>query len=235
VASELFGPKRRKDPHALAFDEAGTRKGRLSIVIKTLALGTLVIGLVAAVGVYIYSRATIETPAYVVERQEARFEVRLYPELTLAQLTTEPESRRAAVQSAFNPLARYIFARDRSGDKIAMTAPVVQTPQGGAWVVSFIMPAGMNVQNLPSPSGDVRLVTEPARRMAVLRFSGSWTDARFDAAAERLLDWTDAQGLIVSGPPEFGYYDDPFTPAFLRRNEVMVPVLVSVSDGSSSK
>lgn len=202
---------------------------------KTLALGALGIGLVAAGAVFVYSRATIETPAYVVECQEALFEVRLYPELTLAQVTTNPGSRRAAVQSAFNPLARYIFGRDRPGDKIAMTAPVVQTPQGEAWVVSFIMPAGMDTQNLPTPAGDVRLVTEPARHMAALRFSGAWTDARFEAAVERLLDWTDAQGLTVLGPPEFGYYDDPFTPAFLRRNEVMVPVLVSAPEGLSDE
>lgn len=202
---------------------------------KTLTLGALGIGLVAAGAVYIYSRATIETPAYVIERQDALLEVRLYPELTLAQVTTQPGSRRAAVKAAFNPLARYIFARDRPGAKIAMTAPVVQTPQGEAWIVSFIMPAGMDVQNLPTPPGDVRLVTEPARRMAALRFSGAWTDARFDAAAKRLLDWTDAQGRTVVGPPELGYYDDPFTPAFLRRNEVMVPVLISVPEGTSGE
>ena len=197
---------------------------------KTLALLALGISLVAVGAGYVYSRATIETPVYVVERQEALFEVRLYPELTLAQVTTLPGSRRAAVQSAFNPLARYIFARDRPGKKIAMTAPVVQTPQGEAWVVSFIMPAGMDVQNLPMPAGDVRLVTEPARRMAALRFSGAWTDARFEAAEERLLDWIRSEGLTVVGPPEFGYYDDPFTPAFLRRNEVLVPVLASAPE-----
>lgn len=202
---------------------------------KTLALAALGIGLVAAGAVYIYSRATIETPTYVVERQEALFEVRLYPELILAQVTTGPRSRRAAVQAAFNPLVRYIFARDRPGAKIAMTAPVVQTPQGEAWVVSFIIPAGVDVQNLPTPAGDVRLVTEPARRMATLRFSGAWTDARFEAAVERLLGWTDAQGLTVVGPPEFGYYDDPFTPAFLRRNEVLVPVRVSAPEGLSGE
>ena len=197
---------------------------------KTLALGALGLAFVAAVAVYMYSRSTIETPAYLVERNEEPFEIRLYPELTLAQVTTDPGSRRAAVQSAFSPLARYIFARDRPGEKIAMTAPVVQTKQGEAWVVSFIMPAGMDVQSLPMPADDVRLVTEPARRMAALRFSGAWTDARFEAAVERLLDWTRAQGLTVLGPPEFGYYDDPFTPAFLRRNEVLVPVLAAAPE-----
>lgn len=200
---------------------------------KTLVFGALGIGLVAAVAAYIYSRGTIEVPDYLLERKEALFEVRLYPELTLAQVTTDPGSRRAAVQSAFNPLARYIFARDRPGEKIAMTAPVVQRPEGEAWIVSFIMPGGMGVQNLPMPLGEVRLVTEPARHMAVLRFSGTWTDTRFDAAVARLLAWIDAQGLSVAGLPEFAYYDDPFTLPFLRRNEVLVPVIVTAPGGPS--
>lgn len=193
-------------------------------MIKTLAFGALGLGLVAAGAIYAQSRAHIEIPDYVVEISDGDLELRTYPELTLAQVK-RTGSRRTAVQSAFSPLAGYIFARDRPGERIAMTAPVLQEPQADGWLVSFIMPAGTTLDDLPAPTGDVRLTTEPARRMAALRFSGAWTDARFDAAAERLLDWVRAQGLEPAGPPEFGYYDDPFKPAFMRRNEVLIPVI----------
>lgn len=192
-------------------------------MLQMLALGAVGVGLVAVGGAYVQARHHTETPAYNVERREGDFEVRTYPEMALAQVT-RAGSRRAAVQSAFSPLAGYIFARDRPGAKIAMTAPVVQGRHGDGWVVSFIMPGEMALGDLPTPAGDVHLVTEPARRMAVVRFSGVWSDARFDAATERLLDWVGAQGLTVTGPPEYGYYDGPFTPAVLRRNEVLVPI-----------
>ena len=38
------------------------------------------------------------------------------------------------------------------------------------------------------------------------------------------MAWIDAQGLTPTGPVEFAYYNDPFTPWFLRRNEVLVEV-----------
>jgi hypothetical protein len=31
-------------------------------------------------------------------------------------------------------------------------------------------------------------------------------------------------GLVSSGEPLFGYFDPPWTPSFLRRNEVMLSV-----------
>lgn len=192
-------------------------------MLQTLALGAIGIGLLAGGAAYAQSRGQVETPAYTVDLRDGDFEIRTYPDLTLAQIT-RPGSRRGAVQSAFSPLARYIFARDRPGDKIAMTAPVVQEPDDEGWVVSFIMPADLRLDDLPTPTGQVRLVSEPARRMAALRFSGVWTDARFDAQTDRLLAWVTAQGMTATGPVEYGYYDDPFTPAFLRRNEVLVPV-----------
>jgi hypothetical protein len=38
------------------------------------------------------------------------------------------------------------------------------------------------------------------------------------------MAWVEAQGLVPTGPVEYAYYNDPFTPFFLRRNEVMVEV-----------
>ena len=191
-------------------------------MLKTLILGTVALGALAACGAYVAS-TRVETPAYSVLRTDGDIELRRYPEMTLAQVTRSG-TRGGAVQSGFSPLARYIFARDREGEKIAMTAPVVQKPMGEVWAVSFILPSGISAEDAPLPSGDVSLVTEPARLMASLRFSGVWSDTRFTAASERLKQWVESEGLSVEGPFEYGYYNDPFTPAFLRRNEVLVPV-----------
>ena len=61
--------------------------------------------------------------------------------------------------------------------------------------------------------------------MATVRFFGVWSYRRFLEAANRLQRWIEDEDLSILGPFEYGYYNDPFTPAFLRRNEVLVPVI----------
>lgn len=198
----------------------------------------VIIGVVAAasVGVLAWSARAIESPDYTVEVADGDFELRQYPALVVASVQRGGD-RGAAVGAAFRPLANYIFAKERGGEKIAMTAPVTQAsekipmtapvtqgPGKGGWTVSFIMPADRTLDDLPAPAGDVRLSDIPPRRMAAVRFSGRWTDANFARATERLMAWVEARGLTPTGGVEYAYYNDPFTPFFLRRNEVMVEV-----------
>jgi hypothetical protein len=184
----------------------------------------LVLVLGVGAGVLWYVRATaVETPGHSVELAEGPIELRRYPPMIAAEVTRTGD-RQAAVRAGFSPLARYIFGRDRPGEKIAMTAPVTQTRAGDAWTVRFLMPAGWSLDTLPDPGGDVRLVELPAQRMAAIRFSGSWTDARFAEHEARLGAWLAARGMAAAGPPVYAYYNDPFTPAFLRRNEVLLPL-----------
>ncbi|MEM6887913.1 MAG: heme-binding protein [Pseudomonadota bacterium] len=190
-------------------------------VLNPFALGLIGAGLLAAGAVFARASQHVATPSYMVEHRDGNIEVRAYPELVLAQVTRSG-ARRSAVQSAFPALARYIFAKNRPGDKIAMTAPVVQVPVENNWVVSFIMPNGSKLEDLPAPQGDVRLLTQPARRMAAIRFSGRWTDKKFADITQQLQVWMDAAGLRDSGPPEYAYYNDPMTPASLRRNEILI-------------
>ncbi len=167
----------------------------------------------------------VEQPPHDSVVLDGDFELRDYPELTVAEVTTTGE-RREAVGAGFRPLAGYIFAKERAGDKIAMTAPVTQTQQGGGeWVVRFIMPSEYTLETLPRPAGStVRLQALPARRMASVKFSGVATDALIATQEARLLDWMRARDLAPAGTPTYAYYNDPFTPGFLRRNEVLVPV-----------
>ncbi len=184
-----------------------------------------------------YIAATnVETPDYALERSDGDMELRRYPPMIAAEVT-QPGSREQAVRAAFSPLAGYIFAKDRGGpsiamtapvtqtpDKIAMTAPVTQTGADGGWAVRFLMPAGSTVEALPAPAGAVTLKALPETTLAAVRFSGRWTDANFDRAEIRLRDWIERSGLRPIGPATYAYYNDPFTPFFLRRNEVMIDV-----------
>jgi hypothetical protein len=39
-----------------------------------------------------------------------------------------------------------------------------------------------------------------------------------------------ARGLTPEGPAVYAYYNDPFTPGFLRRNEVMIDIATETSE-----
>lgn len=168
-----------------------------------------------------------EQPAYESLTLEGPFELRDYAPQTVAEVTTTG-SRRRAVSDAFWPLANYIFAKEREGEKIAMTAPVTQTTdaENDAWTVRFVMPAEYSLETLPSPAGaEVRLEELPAMRMAAVKFSGIANDRSIAREEAKLLAWMEGQGLIPAGLPTYAYYNDPFTLPFIRRNEVMVPVM----------
>lgn len=175
-----------------------------------------------AAGAWIYVTSNVAVPSYQVVDQDGSIEIRAYPELVVAEITTSGP-RDQGVRDGFGPLARYIFARERPGEKIAMTAPVTQrADDADGWTVQFIMPEGYTLETLPAPAhSEVRLTTEQPMRRAAIRFSGPWDDELFTRKERALRDWLTARGLQPVGPPIFAYYNDPFTPGFLRRNEVI--------------
>ncbi|MEL6318220.1 MAG: heme-binding protein, partial [Pseudomonadota bacterium] len=99
----------------------------------------------------------------------------------------------------------------------------------GGLRIRFLMPASHDLDSLPAPSAaeGVRLAPIPARRMAAARFGGVATDARLREATARLEAWLAAQGETAAAAPVYAYYNDPMTPGFLRRNEV----LIALTDG----
>lgn len=204
-----------------------------------LIIAALVLLAIAAMAVFVFVIQAVETPQYASLERDGPFEIRDYPPLVVAE-ASGTGSRRAALSAGFGVLARYIFARDRSGERIAMTAPVIQQRSGtiamtapvtqaltpdGAWAVRFVMPAEYGIDRLPAPAdAAVRLHEVPAQRRAAVRFSGSTTDAVLGEREAALRRWMAARGLDAAGPAVYAYYNDPFTPGFLRRNEVLIDV-----------
>jgi hypothetical protein len=193
-------------------------------MLLAVGVGMAALG-VAAVGGWVWATGNVAEPPFEALIVDGEFELRAYPALVVAE-TEKPGDRGQAVRAGFSPLARYIFARDRAGEQIAMTAPVTQRRAGAGWTVQFVMPEGRTLADLPPPAGsDVRLEEWPAARRAAVRFSGVADDAAIAAAEARLRAWMAARGLTDAGePPLYAYYNDPFTPGFLRRNEVLVTV-----------
>ncbi|HBD07766.1 MAG TPA: heme-binding protein, partial [Syntrophobacteraceae bacterium] len=110
-------------------------------------------------------------------------------------------------------------------EKIPMTAPVNQERVGNEWRVAFVMPADSKLSELPEPLDPSVVLREvPGRTMAALTYSGTWSKKRYDRHLEILKERMKELGLKASGEQIFARYNPPFTPWFLRRNEILIPV-----------
>ncbi|MBK1720821.1 heme-binding protein [Thiocystis violacea] len=185
----------------------------------------------------------IEEPKYEVVRTYPLFELRQYAPYLVAETEVTGDFEDVGNQ-AFGILADYIFGNNRSKTKLAMTAPVNQRPaegekipmtapvsqrtsasDAGSYVFSFVMPSGYRLDTLPTPNNPrIALREEPAKRMAVRRYSGRWTRSNYEENRRILLMAVQEAGLKPIGDPLYARYNPPFTPWFLRRNEVMVEI-----------
>lgn len=127
-----------------------------------------------------------------------------------------------------------VSQRPAAGDseKLAMTAPVAQRPKDGAdadtFVLSFVMPSRYSLETLPQPLDPwVRLPEEPAKLMAVRRYSGRWTHANYRENEALLLAAVEKAGRMLMAAPVYARCNLTFSLWFLRRNEVMVEVEAS--------
>ncbi|MDP1823400.1 MAG: heme-binding protein [Archangium sp.] len=183
----------------------------------------------------------LEMPKHEVVDTFEDFEVRRYTPYVVAETRVEGE-RSEVGNEAFSRLAGYIFGKNRGarkiamtapvaqapaeGQKIAMTAPVAQAPAGeGAWVVQFMMPSEFSLETLPEPNDPrVSLRLLPARTFAVVRYSGTWSKANYEEHLEQLKAGLQREGLVAKGEPVWARYNPPFTPWFLRTNEILIEV-----------
>lgn len=169
-----------------------------------------------------------ETPQYRVVARDGDIEIRDYEPYLSAEVTVDG-SRSGAANRGFRVLAGYIFGGNAEDQKVAMTSPVTQHPMEAAetaspgmpWTIRFMMPRQYDAESLPRPDNPaVRIVTTPGDRLAVIRFSGRWTDEALKSRAAELQSWAETQDVTLEGPPRYYFYDAPFTLPFNRRNEV---------------
>ena len=211
------------------------RTGR-SLLWRWLAALGVLIGL-AITGTTVMA---IEEPKFTVSSREGAFEIRDYQGAVAAEVTVTGDQK-AAASKGFRLLAGYIFGGNTGqrkiamtapvaqqklpSEKIAMTAPVTQTPSHGAWVVRFTMPSSYTLDTLPKPNNpQVHLRQLPPARFAALRFSGLARPADVAARTAELMAFVQARHLKTTGPASLAQYNPPWTPWFMRRNEVMVQI-----------
>ncbi|MFZ2990287.1 MAG: heme-binding protein [Ideonella sp.] len=196
-------------------------------------VGTLMASLVLAASA-MPSHAT-EEPDYQVVRKIRDIEVRQYASYAVAEVVV-PGPAGEAGNLAFPILAGYIFGKNKGERtlamtapvtqsavpvKLAMTAPVTQSAAPGGFLVQFVLPKGVTAASAPEPlDARVQLRDVPPTQLAVIRYSGLWSDANYTEHLSALQTALREAGLVWEGEPVYSRYNAPITPWFMRRNEI---------------
>ncbi len=186
-----------------------------------VALFILAVAVALVLGGCKATRAGYESAPYKVLRSNGKFEVRDYPALTVVE--TPMAGGVDASSGGFNRLFRFITGGNEAKQKIAMTTPVFMSGSNSNATMAFVLPAKLKGGGTPKPTdGAVKVRELEAGRFAVLRYSGGRNAKNEAESLSRLKDWMVEEGLSVLSPPVYAYFDPPWTPGFLRRNEVML-------------
>jgi hypothetical protein len=170
----------------------------------------------------------VETPSYEVLRRIDEVEIRLYPKMILATVSGDD------VGAPFRILFDYISGNNSGGSKISMTAPVI-TPEridmtapviSGGGSMSFVVPSKYTMESVPVPSdGRVRIQEVPERKLAVMRFRGWARERSVEERKGTLISVLKRNGVETVGEPFLMRYNSPWTPGFMRRNELGIEIV----------
>lgn len=204
-------------------------------------------GIAAWMIVGMASVAGIETPEYSVIEKSDGYEVREYAPHILAQVTVNGEFENS-LNAGFRKVADYIFGNNTAkksegaggaekiamtapvieqkavSEKVAMTAPVIEQEKSvSERIVAFVMPKSYTLETLPAPNNpEIKLIEIPKKRYAALKFSG-WVDEKKAVAKKReLAGALERNKLETVGEPMLAQYNPPWTPPFMRKNEILI-------------
>jgi len=186
----------------------------------------------------------IEEPTYTVVQKSEVFEVRQYAPYLVAEVVVPGPASEAGSQG-FRLLSGYIFGKNKGERKLEMTtpvmqsalqpappvklemtAPVTQSATPGGFLVQFVMPKQYTLATLPEPlDAQVKLREVPGNRVAVIRFSGSWSQSIYEEQLQTLRSALATAGMATAGEPVSSRYNSPFSLPFLRRNEIWLNLI----------
>ncbi len=181
----------------------------------------------------------IEEPDHEIIRKFDKVELRQYASYLVAEVVLDA-SAEVAGNRAFPILAGYIVGKNTGEKKFEMTAPVTQTAApmlapmrmdmaapvaqaavAGGMRVQFVLPKGLTLATAPEPIDPrVQLRVVPAGAWAVIRYSGTWSQSNYLEHLDELKAALQAAGVATQGEPVLARYNAPFTPWFMRRNEI---------------
>lgn len=172
----------------------------------------------------VMSAEKTETQLYKVVLTKDNFEIRFYPAVTMATITSSAKSYKELGSSGFRKLAGYIFGGNEGETKISMTTPVRMDINDSIATMSFVMPAKFNLGNLPKPNDEqVMIKTIPDEYVAAIKFGGYASDEDVKVNTEKLKKLMTENKINFYGNFCLLAYNAPYQ-IINRRNEIIVNV-----------
>ncbi|MFM8315183.1 MAG: SOUL family heme-binding protein [Deltaproteobacteria bacterium] len=188
-----------------------------------------------------------EEPPFQLIKNIDGIEIRKYSEYLVAEAEVTGD-RDESGSAGFKILASYIFGKNEGKHSISMTAPVIQSetlstetsgpffqqPMAGAtsqnspqrWKVQFMMPSKYSLESIPKPlDPNVHLKVVSEKKVAAITYSGRWTESNYQENLNILKQALEKAHLKTkSTAPLWARYNSPFTPWFLRKNEILIEI-----------
>jgi hypothetical protein len=194
----------------------------------------------------IFGKTGTQEPSFILLSKLAKtpsynYQVRSYEPYLIAEVEKLPGKE----GDGFRTLAKYIgvFGKPENEGSVpmAMTSPVIGEPTKLSMTspvvdemgsMSFVLPFSFTkIDQLPVPT-DKRITLKeiPRRILAVVSFSGWYSQAEGNKQLNKLKTWLESDKLIPEGSINdvnsvkwsVAQYHPPFTLPFLRRNEIWI-------------
>jgi hypothetical protein len=187
-----------------------------------IIIGTLV-GLFIIFQIYItMSTNKTEMQQYKVIQEEEGFEIRFYPGVVMAKISSTSKSYKDLGSSGFRKLAGYIFGGNSEKKQISMTSPVHMDIGDSVSTMAFVMPSNFKKDDLPKPSSDdVVLEDTQEEYVAAIQFSGFSDAESIEEHKVKLEKALKTKGLTYNGNFRYLGYNPPYQ-LVGRRNEIIV-------------
>jgi hypothetical protein len=190
-----------------------------------LILAVSIVVLITVIQIYLVMSAhKTETQAYKILLSKDNFEIRFYPAVAMATITSSAKSYKELASPGFRKLAGYIFGGNKGGKSISMTSPVHMDINDSASSMSFVMPSTYNSDNLPKPNDQqVMIKTVPDELVAAIKFVGYASDEEIGKYTQKLINALNENKIVFHGNFRYLGYNPPYQ--FInRRNEIIVNV-----------
>jgi DNA gyrase inhibitor GyrI len=163
-----------------------------------------------------------EEPDYIVLKKENDIEIRQYKNFLTASIEMEGD-RKEAIGKGFRSLFKYISGENKNKENISMTIPVMQKSSGNnKWSVSFVVPKKFDLKDVPQPNNtNIQIKNNLNLKVIAITFSGLFSDGNIEENETKLRNYIKEKGIKIEEPAIYAGYNAPWTPWFLKRNEVM--------------
>jgi len=193
---------------------------------KIMSIITIVVILFLTLFFYMSYAANrkVERQTYDLIKTEDGFEIRFYPKAIMATVSKPRQGEERGANQNFRTLAGYIFGGNKTEKKIAMTAPVYMERDTNDNKMSFVLPSGYKMADLPDPNDtSIKLHYSDEGYYAALLFAGFAGEHKIMRKEAELKELLHKKGYEVAGAFNYLGYNAPWD-IINRENEIIVKI-----------